>query len=220
MSAPAWMPLYVSDYLADTGHLSMAEHGAYMLLIMHYWQNGGLPTDDARLARICRATAKEWAAIRDAIAGLFGDNWQHGRIDKELATASETMSKRSAAGKAGASARYGNRNADGMANAEQSHAPSPTPSPEDTPKDKSFGTTVDQKTPDAELYERGKAVLGKGAGGLIGKLLAAKGGNVALARAAIEQASTKQDPREFVGAIVAKERGPPATPQTFERWAL
>lgn len=86
------------------------------------------------------------------------------------------------------------------------------------------------KAPDAELFERGKAVLGKGEGATISKLLKAKGGNVALARAALEQASTKQDPKEYVWRII---RGP-TTPQhansppgakvnpdgTFERWAL
>jgi hypothetical protein len=58
-------------------------------------------------------------------------------------------------------------------------------------------------TPDADLFRRGKQVLGNSAGGLIRKLLSAKNNNVALARAAIEQASTKQDPREYVGRIVA-----------------
>jgi hypothetical protein len=61
-------------------------------------------------------------------------------------------------------------------------------------------------SPEAELYRRGKDVLGNNAAGLIKKLLLAKGGNVALARAAIEQASAKENPREYVGAII---RGPP-----------
>lgn len=52
-----------------------------------------------------------------------------------------------------------------------------------------------------DLFARGKEILGKAAGGLIAQLLKAKGGDIALARAAIETASTKQNPREYVGAI-------------------
>lgn len=66
---------------------------------------------------------------------------------------------------------------------------------------------LDPAIPEREYFMRGREVLGKGAGGLIGKLLKAKGGNVALARAAIEQASQKQNPTEYVAAIC---RGPPA----------
>jgi len=95
----AWMPLYVADYLADTGHLSASEHGAYLLLIMHYWQNGGLPADDTRLMRLARMTPKEWKGSRDTIAGLFEDGWKHKRIDGELARAEELSNKRSAAAK-------------------------------------------------------------------------------------------------------------------------
>ena len=63
----AWMPLYVADYLADTGHLSAAEHGSYLLLIMHYWSNGGLPDDDRKLARIARNTNAEWQKTKKNI---------------------------------------------------------------------------------------------------------------------------------------------------------
>jgi uncharacterized protein YdaU (DUF1376 family) len=40
MSAP-YMPLFVADYLADTAHLTAAEHGAYLMLVMNYWQRAG-----------------------------------------------------------------------------------------------------------------------------------------------------------------------------------
>jgi hypothetical protein len=56
--------------------------------------------------------------------------------------------------------------------------------------------------PEVELFRRGREVLGKQGGGLVSKLLTAKQKNVALARAAIEQASTKSDPREYIGAVI------------------
>lgn len=53
-----------------------------------------------------------------------------------------------------------------------------------------------------ELFSRGREVLGKTNGAMIAKLKKAKGGNVALARAAIEVASQKENPREYIAAIV------------------
>jgi hypothetical protein len=47
-----------------------------------------------------------------------------------------------------------------------------------------------------ELFARGREILGKSAGGLIAKLLRAKGGVVSLARAAIEAAASKDNPGE------------------------
>ena len=89
----AWMPFYPADYLADTGHLTTQEHGAYFLLILHYWCNSGLPADERKLARIARMTAPEWDTARDTIADFFDADWQHFRIDAELATARDEASK-------------------------------------------------------------------------------------------------------------------------------
>lgn len=62
---------------------------------------------------------------------------------------------------------------------------------------------VAARNPEADLFRRGKELLGETSGGLIKKLLVAKNNNVALARAAIEQASTKENAREYIGRIVA-----------------
>jgi uncharacterized protein YdaU (DUF1376 family) len=82
------MPLYVSDYLADTYHLEAREHGAYLLLIFHYWQRRQpLPDDDRKLARIARLSEHEWAEVRDIIAEFFEIRdgcWHQKRVDQEL----------------------------------------------------------------------------------------------------------------------------------------
>jgi uncharacterized protein YdaU (DUF1376 family) len=88
MAALPYMPLYVADYMADAAHLSTVEHGAYLLLIMTYWQRGSaLPADDRKLARIVRMTDDEWRDVRDTLAEFFrvtDDTWSHKRIDQEL----------------------------------------------------------------------------------------------------------------------------------------
>lgn len=93
----AWMPLHIGDYLKDTGHLNAAEHGAYMLMIMHYWQHGALPADERLIARIAKLSPNDWAESRDVLAMLFGPGWTHKRIDAELSKADEIIEKRRAA---------------------------------------------------------------------------------------------------------------------------
>ena len=101
MSATPWMPLYIADYLADTGHLNAAEHGAYLMLIMHYWRTGGLPQEDRALMRIARMMPDEWADAKPTIAAFFDAEWKHTRIDKEMAKATEKNDKRIDAGRKG-----------------------------------------------------------------------------------------------------------------------
>lgn len=130
------MPLYVADYLADTGHLSTVEHGAYMLLIMHYWSTGGLPDDDKRLASIARATLEQWSEMRSTIAEFFGDGWKHARIDEELENAAKAYERRASAGRAGGKAKAMAQQSASIATAmpEQSHSQPHTQKEKEEPK--------------------------------------------------------------------------------------
>jgi uncharacterized protein YdaU (DUF1376 family) len=110
-----WMPFYVGDYLQDTRLLTLEQHGAYLLLIMHYWTQGGLPPDEKSIRRILGLNSESerhvWRSIRLAIAPFFQHpGWRHKRIDAELKKQEETSIKRKMAGQKGGRSNRGNGN--------------------------------------------------------------------------------------------------------------
>lgn len=137
-----WMPWYVADYLADTGHLNTEQHGAYCLMLMAAWKrDGSLKNDDAQMASICRLTPAKWKASREILLDFFqedGDRFTHKRVTVELEKAKTNSKKKAEAGAEGALKRWqidDSRMADAIADAitepqaeaSQSYAPSPSP---------------------------------------------------------------------------------------------
>jgi uncharacterized protein YdaU (DUF1376 family) len=96
-----WMPLYVGDYLGDTGHLTTMQHGAYLLLMMHYWRKGELPDDDRQLFKIAKLPLRTWCEYRATLQDFFYDGWKHKRIDAELEKMMRVSAKRAIAGQKG-----------------------------------------------------------------------------------------------------------------------
>jgi uncharacterized protein YdaU (DUF1376 family) len=96
-----WMPLYVGDYLGDTGHLTTAQHGAYLLLMMHYWRKGELPDDDRQLSKITKLPLRTWCEYRPTLQDFFHSGWKHKRIDAELERMLRVSEKRAIAGQKG-----------------------------------------------------------------------------------------------------------------------
>jgi uncharacterized protein YdaU (DUF1376 family) len=92
-----WMPLYIADFLRKTTHLGALESGAYLHLIMDYWQNDALPNDERQLARIAKLTDREWRKSKAVLQAFFYDGWKHKRIDEEIAHAADVSGKRAAA---------------------------------------------------------------------------------------------------------------------------
>lgn len=103
MAALPYMQLYVAEYLADTMHLDALESGAYLHLLMNYWQTGKpLPCDDRKLARIAKCTDEQWLNICSVLFEFFENKngfLIHKRVEKDLAAVRAKSSARAAAGR-------------------------------------------------------------------------------------------------------------------------
>lgn len=110
-----WMPLYVGDYLSNTMHLTTEQHGAYLLLIMAYWDKGtALPNDDDKLSSICKMSKKVWLKNRSILEEFFDTNsdkelWVHSRIESEISDGNKRRELSTLRGVAGAKARWINK---------------------------------------------------------------------------------------------------------------
>ncbi|MDE1906005.1 MAG: YdaU family protein [Rhodospirillales bacterium] len=157
----AFMPVYTGDYKRDTCHLSMMEHGAYMGLLMHCWdQKGPIPLDERRIFAICNARSnEEMGAARNVLSEFFikmEDGWYNKRMSEEIAKAESISSNNRAAGLASAIARRSKiREMSSeraliarVATDERAVVPPPPPSQlPPHPQPKSRGTRFDSESP-------------------------------------------------------------------------
>lgn len=115
MAKSLYQPFYWDDYLLATPELSFAQHGAYLLLIGLYWQNGGpLPNDLPKLQRILRANTRhecrELKCILEKYFKLNGEGaWAHERIDKDIARLQQYREGQAEKSKKATEARWGKK---------------------------------------------------------------------------------------------------------------
>lgn len=110
---------HIGDYLKDTAHLSLLEHGVYgRLLDVYYTRETPLPT--AQVERLIGVRSKEEReALRNVLEEFFtldGDVLRHRRCDREIERYQEKQRKAAASANArwkkGAAHSVGNANAD------------------------------------------------------------------------------------------------------------
>jgi uncharacterized protein YdaU (DUF1376 family) len=61
-----WFQFYVGDVFRRTEDMSAAQFGAYILLLMFYWNHSRLP-DDCDLQRVARVDGRAWRAMKDKV---------------------------------------------------------------------------------------------------------------------------------------------------------
>lgn len=115
---------YIGDYLRDTAHLTLLEHGIYLRLIHEYFlKENSLPLEKKIIFRLIRARTKTEKELTENILSEFFDEtpegFSHKRCNDEIAVYN---SKKQSA-KNNANARWNNANAssENHANASVSH---------------------------------------------------------------------------------------------------
>lgn len=95
------LQLWTDAYLADCDHLTDAEHGRYLLLLMHMWRapKRRFPNDDEWLARKFRRSVEQVRTeLRPLLAEFFQTtgNWLwHKRLEREFVRLQERSARQS-----------------------------------------------------------------------------------------------------------------------------
>ena len=109
MSKLPSMPFFVDDYVKDTQHLTLEEHGAYLLLLMAMWRHkGAIPDDDKDNARMLRLQPRLWLRLKPRLMPFFetyGGQITQKNLQRKWNWAVENSARQSVKGKAGAKAR-------------------------------------------------------------------------------------------------------------------
>lgn len=139
---------HLGDYAKDTRHLTLAEHGAYCLLLDYYYSTE-TPIPDDRCERIANAYAEhEQKAVRAVLQQFFTltpEGWRNQRADEEISA----YRAKSLKAKAAAEARWSERNADADANASPEHG---NPQSERNASHKPIAIKKKKASSDAELF--------------------------------------------------------------------
>jgi len=140
--------IWTDAYFADTRHLDMAAHGAYLQLLMIMWRAGGkLPNDEALLARYVAASPSQWAKVRASVMPFFtvvGDQITQGRLQDELERARARSKKQSE----NARAKYRKNNDVDEAMGE----------PKDSQKPPTTSTSIDNKKKEPAVPKKGTRI--------------------------------------------------------------
>jgi uncharacterized protein YdaU (DUF1376 family) len=187
------MPLWTDAYLADTGHLTDAEHGRYLLMLIALWRAPmqRFPNDDTWLSRkfgrSLQVFVSDWKPLMQEFMQNDGNWWTQTRLSKEWGYLHEIRQKRSDSAKS----RW-NKEKEPC----KLYAPTPTPTPHINNKKNGFSGREVTIEDQAERLNRFKDWLARRPDWVGGKTIGWR---------AIYSASDEADPNHGASLAACKE---------------
>ena len=155
MKPPAFQ-FYADDFLGGTCDMTAEEVGAYIRLLCHQWNKGGIPNDPERLSRMAGVMPGPSLGYASAKFRLCEDGvLRNDRMEEERAKQQQFRASQSEKGKKGADTRW--KHGPGYATAMPVLIPkhgSPSPSPSPSPN-------KDKDSEALEIYEAFPLKVGK-----------------------------------------------------------
>lgn len=117
-SVKVWFPVYVGDFFTVTASMTGHEVGAFQLILAALWKEGGaIPANDRQLAKLCKASPRQWKEIKETLWPLFdikGGMLMHAQTCIEIEKAKANAAQKSRAGKRSAEQRALNARSTGV----------------------------------------------------------------------------------------------------------
>lgn len=209
MSGPPVLPLHIGDYIKDTPSVcesSWQHHGIYLLALQFAWNTPGcrLPDDLDWLAQKFGCTREVCESTVYPVIRRYFKKRRNWLYQKRLTETAEFVEEKSAKRRSAAKSRWGKEKPESKCNANAMHGESKCNATKAKTKAKKNIPPTEAAAPpnpEKDLFDRGKALLGPKSGGLITRLLRAKGDPLK-AMAVIVDAEDAQDPREYVAAAI------------------
>lgn len=196
MSELPWYPLYPADFIGGCVKANLNAHEiALYTIALHLMYERGRPIerDHAWLAKMCGMSTRKAGQVISSLIQKEKLREKDGLLTNDRFEKEEKKRRKNADKTAIISPVFNKNNditttyaqmlRDTLPNGNASASAAPDP--------------------ETELFDVGKRLLGKSAGGLIAKLVKARG--VPGARAVIDEAADRQDPREWVGACLRED---------------
>lgn len=189
-----WYPRYPADYLMNTRHLTLEQHGAYTLLLDWSWENGPIPDDPKVIARILGVHTNRAKTLWGFLRGLLQQTpggFVSKRLEQERRKSIEISEKRAEAGRRGGQA---NAQANASANAEAVTS--------------TYTEVLRTSDGAPSIWDIWRGLPGADSGGLLGRLINTYGESKVADAVWATAKERPADPKAYIqGVLRTKKRG-------------